>query len=178
MHSFFCPLYHILFSCNLQYSRRHLPVKNTRPKWQRKNARMPDRIRYAGVYCAVTVLAAPGGRGGGGGFLGAPQPPPPPPPRGPPPPPPPPRGRSASSLPPSKPGPPPLGTLRVPRGLFQAEQAALLLVYSGQLPDIRLDVLGIGDPFHPALPAKDALAHGPGPVGQNGGGLLHHIHIV
>ena len=56
MHSFFCPLYHILFSCNLQYSRRHLPVKNTRPKWQRKNARMPDRIRYAGVYCAVTVL--------------------------------------------------------------------------------------------------------------------------
>ena len=56
MHSFFCPLYHILFSCNLQYSRRHLPVKNTRPKWQRKNARMPDTARYAGVYCSVTVL--------------------------------------------------------------------------------------------------------------------------
>ena len=33
--------------------------------------------------------------------------------------------------PPSKPGPPPLGTLRVPRGLFQAEQAALLLVHGG-----------------------------------------------
>ncbi len=46
-------------------------------------------------------------------------------------PPPPPRGRSASSLPPSKPRPPPLGTLRVPRGLFQAEQAALLLIHGG-----------------------------------------------